>query len=146
MGGSMRMSKKIKVLSACSGVVLLGLFASNTMRAAEPLLALGKIEPGLWDVRSQDQRDGGRTMCVRDPAIFLQLAHPNLDCSRFPIENQARTLTVHYSCAGAGNGQTDIRLETPRLVQIHTQGIAHNAPFFMSFEARHIGSCAPQRK
>ncbi len=113
---------------------------------AEPLQALSKIDPGLWDIRSTDARDGGQTMCVADPVVLLQLAHPGLACSRFPIENAPQAVTVHYRCPAAGSGQTRLRVETPRLVQIETQGIVRNAPFSMTYEARRLGPCAPPRK
>ncbi len=40
-----------------------------------------------------------------------------------------------------GSGRTTIRVETPRLVQIETQGIADQSPFAFSAEARRIGTC-----
>ena len=114
--------------------------------AADTLHVLNRIEPGLWDIKSTDDRDGGRSLCVVDPADLLQLGHPHLSCSRFTIDNQAQQATVHYSCPRAGSGQTKLRVETPRLLQIETQGILRNAPFSMNFEARRIGSCSLPRK
>lgn len=111
-------------------------------RAAD-LQALQRIEPGQWDIRSIDKRDGGQTMCIVDPAIFLTLAHPGLTCRRFNISNTTDEATVHYTCPGAGSGQTSLRVETPRTVQIETQGILRQTPFQMRFEARRIGACMP---
>jgi hypothetical protein len=48
---------------------------------------------------------------------------------------------VSYQCIGAGKGRTDIRVETPRLVQIDAQGIADGAPFALSLEGRRTGDC-----
>ena len=42
---------------------------------------------------------------------------------------------------GRGYGRTSIRLETDRLVQIRTQGIADGLPFEYSAEARRVGDC-----
>lgn len=111
-------------------------------QAAGQIQALSSLESGLWDLRSTRGRDVGRTMCVTDPNVFLQLGHPGRSCSRFPIVNEPKNASVHYSCAGAGQGQTDLRVETPRLVQIETQGFLNQQPFSYSFEARRVGDCA----
>lgn len=128
-----------------SVAVLLGLAAlygpfASPVRAAE-LQVLQKIEPGQWDIRPLDVRDGGRTMCITNPATLLTLGHPGMTCSRFDITNAANEAVVHYRCPGTGSGQTSLRLETPRLVQIETQGILRQTPFQMRFEARRTGAC-----
>lgn len=114
----------------------------SASHAAGQLLALSSIETGLWNLRSTSGRDVGRSMCVTDPAVFLQLGHPGRACSRFPIINRPENASVHYACADAGQGQTNLRVETPRLVQIETQGFLYQDPFSYSFEARRIGDCA----
>ena len=80
--------------------------SSAAGQAASQLQALSSIEAGLWDLRSTSGRDVGRSMCVTDPAVLLQLGHPGRACSRFPIVNQPKNADVDYSCAGAGRGQT----------------------------------------
>ena len=79
---------------------------------------------------------------MADAKVLLQLRHPNNVCSRFVISDDPRGATVQYSCASGGNGRTTIRVETPRLVQIDTQGIADQSPFAFSAEARRVGDCA----
>ena len=116
--------------------------SSAAGQAASQLQALSSIEAGLWDLRSPSGRDVGRSMCVTDPAVLLQLGHPGRACSRFPIVNQPKNADVYYSCAGAGQGQTRLRVETSRLVQIETQGFLYQEPFSFSFEARRIGDCS----
>ncbi len=134
------MRRSIRLLSLS---LVLGLtFSAHIGYAAGQLQALSLIEPGLWDLRSTGGRDVGRSMCVTDPIVFLQLGHPGRACSRFPIINQERNTSVHYSCTGAGQGQTNLRVETPRLVQIETQGFLYQDPFSFSFEARRIGECS----
>jgi hypothetical protein len=49
--------------------------------------------------------------------------------------------TVHYSCPGSGWGRTTVRVETPRLARVETQGIAGKAPFAFTAEARRVGAC-----
>jgi hypothetical protein len=71
----------------------------------------------------------------------MQLQHGATACSRLVIGNEKASATVHYSCPGAGWGRTTLRVETPRLARIDTQGIANNAPFAFSAEARRIGAC-----
>lgn len=120
-----------------------GLAISSTVgQAASQLQALSSVEAGLWDLRSTSGRDVSRSMCVTDPAVLLQLGHPGRTCSRFPIVNQPKNADVYYSCAGAGQGQTRLRVETSRLVQIETQGFLYQDPFSFSFEARRIGDCS----
>jgi hypothetical protein len=62
-------------------------------------------------------------------------------CSRLVIENERTSATVHYSCPGAGWGRTTLRITTPRSARIDTQGIAANAPFDVSVDARRTGDC-----
>lgn len=110
------------------------------------LSALRRLEAGLWDIQSKDARDGGRTICLSDPLVLTQLAHGGLACTRFVISSTERNLVVHYSCPGMGNGQTDILIETPRLVQIETQGMLRQTPFQARYEGRRIGTCVLNKK
>ena len=50
--------------------------------------------------------------------------------------------TVSYTCAGQGSGRTRLRLESARLVQVESSGIAGKLPFDFTAEARRVGSCA----
>ncbi len=106
-----------------------------------PLAALGAIEPGYWELRSRGDQSENRSICVSDPAALLNLQHEGAPCSRFVIYNAQRMATVQYSCASAGNGQTTIRVETPRLVQIESQGVRNREPFSVQLEGRRLGLC-----
>lgn len=110
------------------------------------LTVLGRIQPGLWALR--DREPGGRTrqQCIADPDILVQLAHPGPRCQSFVIDDQQAAGTVHYSCPGAGHGRTTIRLETPALIQIDSQGVTAGAPFNMAVEGRRLGECPPARR
>lgn len=110
-------------------------------QAASQIQAISAIEAGLWDLQSTSGRDVGRSMCVSDPSVLLQLGHPGRACSRFAIVNQLKNADVYYACAGAGQGRTRLRVETPRVVQIETQGFLYQEPFSYTFEARRIGDC-----
>lgn len=109
--------------------------------ASRAIRALTTIQPGQWEIRSRDNPDANRSFCMADAQVLLQLRHPNNVCSRFVISDDSRAATVQYSCPSGGNGRTSLRVETPRLVQIETQGIADQEPFAFSAEARRTGEC-----
>lgn len=102
-------------------------------------LALRPLETGLWQFDSPGRSP--QQLCLVDPAILFQLAHNGPACRRFVIANAADEATVHYSCGAAGWGRTTIRVETPRLVQISTQGIKQRTPFAFKGAGRHVGDC-----
>ena len=109
------------------------------------LTALSKLERGLWQLRDLD--DGGArhpAICVADPAMLMQLQHRNSPCSRLVISSDPEGVTVHYTCPASGFGRTSLKVETPRLAQIDTQGISGSVPFAYRVEARRIGPC-PRR-
>jgi len=108
---------------------------------APDLPALRTIERGLWELRERGASAAPRKVCVADPAMLMQVQHGAGVCSRFVIDSQPNRATVHYTCPGAGHGRTTIRVETGRVLQIESQGIANNAPFNVSYEARHAGAC-----
>jgi hypothetical protein len=103
------------------------------------LTALSMLEPGLWQLRIPGEP--ARNICLGDPAALMQLRHSGVACSRLVIENERTSATVHYSCPGAGWGRTTLRITTPRSARIDTQGIAANAPFDVSVDARRTGDC-----
>lgn len=107
-----------------------------------PIRALSAIQPGQWEIHSRDNPDANRSFCMADAKVLLQLRHPNNVCSRYVIADSVKGATVQYSCPSGGNGRTSLRVETPRLVQIETQGIADQSPFAFSAEARRVGDCA----
>jgi hypothetical protein len=104
--------------------------------------ALAKLQQGLWQFRVLG---GGASrlppVCIGDPAVLAQLQHRNTPCSRLVVAEDGEGATVHYTCPAGGYGQTSLRIETPRLVQIDTQGISDNTPFSFRAEARLVGSC-----
>jgi hypothetical protein len=109
---------------------------------APTITALQVIQPGQWALRSRSDPAQSRALCLGDPALLLQLRHGAAACTRFVVANDARGATVQYRCPGSGNGRTTIRVETPRLIQIESQGIMNNEPFVVEFEGRRVGECA----
>lgn len=102
---------------------------------------LGDIEPGQWQLREAGSTAPPRLICVGSADRLVQLEHPGLACARTLLIDQPRTATISYTCPGAGNGRTVIRLETRHSFHLETQGIASGAPFDMTFEARRMGNC-----
>jgi hypothetical protein len=106
------------------------------------ITALAPLQPGLWELRELDNsRAAPRSMCIADPNILMQVQHRNLPCSRLVIANGQMNATVHYTCPAGGFGRTTIRVESPRLAVIDTQGIDNNMPFAYRAELRRKGSC-----
>jgi hypothetical protein len=124
-------------------VVAAALLGATHGRAEAPsvLTALQGLQPGQWEIRSVQDSAANRSVCLTDPRVLLQLRHFGQVCSRFVIANELRISTVHYSCAAAGNGQTTIRVETPRLIQVQSQGLVNRSPFSFSAEGRRVGDC-----
>jgi len=120
------------------------LIASATALVAAPeqrLAILDLVQGGTWQLHEIGSTAPVRSMCVRDPGLLLQIGHGTSPCTRVVVDNQARTATVHYSCPGAGNGRTTIRVESETIVRLQTQGIARGAPFDHDYEARRTGAC-----
>ncbi len=106
--------------------------------AAPPSLFL-KAEPGLWEVNRKGTEPA--KLCVVNPAIFAQYEHRTSTCSRSIIRDSGVSATVSYTCPGGNFGQSELSLLTPRSIRVETQGIAENAPFRYTFQARRVGNC-----
>ena len=119
--------------------------APGPTQAAGQLSALSRLEPGLWKLRNLDDRRPLPSICIGDPNLLMQVQHRNSPCSRLVIANGERGATVQYTCPAGGFGRTSIRVETPRLAQIDTQGIVENTPFGYRAEARRVGPCGQTR-
>lgn len=113
---------------------------------APPVLsALNLLKPGQWSLHAHDRPGNNRSICIGDARALLQVRHGEAMCSRFVIASDARTATVHYTCPGSGHGRTTIRVESPQIIQIDTQGIANNEPFALSWEGRRTGDCTAKQ-
>ncbi|MBB4641128.1 DUF3617 domain-containing protein [Rhizorhapis suberifaciens] len=114
--------------------------APSLAQAPVPL-ALQSLEKGAWEAAPRASEEKVRNICLGDPRQLLQLHHQRKHCTFHVVEDRANSVIVHYSCPGAGQGRTMLRIETSRLVQIHTQGVASGAPFALAYEARRKGEC-----
>lgn len=120
----------------------LALAGAAAVPAQAPSLAmLDRLEKGRWQLSERGKQDILQSMCLGDARRMIQIYHPRSGCSRYVIEDKPNSVTVHYTCPGAGHGRTTIRSETNRLVQIDTQGIADGKPFSQAIEARRVAAC-----
>lgn len=120
---------------------LAGLVAAPVFAFALPELeALTKLERGRWQLR--DSGGEPRSICLAaDPAALIQIEHKGAGCEQEVVSSDKGGATVQYSCPGRGFGHTSIRVETPRLARIDTQGLVDGRPFSYRSEARKVGSC-----
>lgn len=131
----------------CRAALALGTVTLLSAAAASPqgkarLTALAQLQPGLWQLRDLEHKDAPpRSICLADPNRLMQIRHPDSPCSRLVIANDRAGATVHYTCPAGGFGRTSLKVETPRLATIDTQGISDNAPFALRAEARRLGPC-----
>ena len=109
------------------------------VHAAE-LGMLDSLPKGAWNLRVRDDGSEQR-ICLRDGRELIQIRHKQAGCSRFVVQDDTNEVVVQYTCRGNGYGRTSIRREGNGLVQVESQGIVDGAPFSISGEARHIGTC-----
>lgn len=129
----------ISLRAFCRAFILCLIGVASMGAAGGALSALSALEPGLWQLRAPGEPT--RNLCLGDPFALMQLRHAGAACSRLVIEDEKSVATIHYSCPGAGWGRTTLRVATPRSARIETQGIAGNAPFDVSLDARRTGDC-----
>lgn len=124
---------------AVAGLLLLAAGSGAAAQRGGGANALDTIEPGEWRLTSDEGAE--RRLCIADRWVVLQLRHGSTPCQHFVVEKGERSVTIRYTCPGRGHGRTRVTVETPRLMQIETQGVADGAPFADRFEARRTGSC-----
>jgi len=128
-------------------VLFLSTTAAMTSGGRSPappsITALRQVQKGQWELRDReaDRSAKPRRLCVSDPSQLLQVNHGDTQCSRFVVADTSDHAVVTYQCDGRGKGRTDLRVETPRLVQIQSQGVVDGAPYSVSLEARRTGDC-----
>jgi len=122
------------------GATVTGVAMAAVAVQAADLAMLASLNKGGWTLRIRDD-DSQQRICVRSGQEFVQLRHRQSGCSQFVVQDSANEVVVQYTCRGNGYGRTSIRRENNGLVQIRSQGIVDGAPFSISAEARHTGSC-----
>jgi hypothetical protein len=120
-------------------MTLVGPGHSQPGSGAQSMLA--RLEAGQWELRTTGNARIA-AICLGNPILLTQPRHGAAPCTRDVVAADAGSMTVNYSCPGQGRGRTTIRFETPRLVQIDSQGLDRGMPFAMRAEARRTGPCA----
>jgi hypothetical protein len=101
---------------------------------------LAQVERGRWDLRTT----GGTAtaaICLGNPILLAQPQNAPHPCSSEILSTEGHVITVSFVCPGMGRGRALLRVETPRLVQIDSQGVSNGAPFALRAQARRTGPC-----
>lgn len=133
------MKRRFSLALAIAGIS--ATLAAPVLGQRPALAMLDQIEKGRWELRIRDKGGGVERLCLSDPRRLIQLRHPAASCERLVVNDGASEVTVQYTCRGQGYGRTYIRLESSRLVQIESQGIADGLPFSFAAEGRRVGDC-----
>ena len=127
---------------AAAGLLICLAGPGQSQPAGPPHPMLTRLEAGQWELRSGAGGARIAAICLGNPILLTQPRHGAAPCTRDVVAADADSMTVNYSCPGLGRGRTTLRIETPRLVQIDSQGLDHGMPFAMRAEARRVGPCA----
>ena len=127
---------------AAAGLLLAIAGPGQSQPAAPSQSMLTRLETGQWELRGGAGNARIANLCLGNPILLTQPRHAAATCTRDVVAADANSMTVNYSCPGLGRGRTTIRIETPRLVQIDSQGLDHGMPFALRAEARRVGPCA----
>lgn len=133
------------VCKAMTGVLLLcaGTAAMAWAQIGD-LSLLQSIDRGMWQLRAVGGGPSGASVnqiCIGDPVKLTQIQHGAVPCEHYVVRSSPTSVTVSYSCKGAGQGLTTIRKESGKLIHIQSQGIRNNSPFSFAVEGRHTGAC-----
>ena len=127
---------------ACVAAVALIAVAGPASSQRVRVNVLADLERGLWQLRDLETDVlRPQPICLGSAKLLVQLQHQRRPCSHLLVAQDERSATVHYTCPASGYGQTLLKLETPRLAQIHTQGIVDGRPFSHRLQARRVGAC-----
>lgn len=123
------------------GLAALVMVSAPAAGQRQSLVMLDRIQPGQWELIARDGSRERERVCLRDGRRLIQWRHPASTCERLIVDDSPTEVTVQYTCRGQGFGRTSIRMETNRLFQMQTQGIASGLPFDFAAEGRYIGPC-----
>lgn len=123
------------------GVAALVMAAAPAAGQRQALVMVDRIQAGQWELVARDGSRAKERVCLRDGHRLIQWRHPGSACEWLIVDDSVTQATVQYTCRGQGFGRTSIRMETSRLFQMQTQGIANGLPFDFAAEGRYIGPC-----
>ena len=120
----------LAIVAACVGV------------AAAPPSALSKVAGGLWEISGVPGTLTPVRQCITDVLTLAQFEHRSRNCARSVLKDEPNSTRINYDCGGAGFGETQLDVITPRSLKISTQGISDQQPFNYVLQARRVGDCA----
>src|SRR4051812_13508873 len=126
----------MRLSMAVSAALLLAAWPGATQQPGP----LAQVERGRWELRAPNGAALGGG-CLGDPVLLAQPFNAPHPCTSEILSSEGHVVTVSFVCPGMGRGRTLLRVETPRLVQIDSQGISNGAPFALRAVARHAGPC-----
>lgn len=131
------MAKGFVGLALCAGCAILPAKAAQPSEAA----ALASLEPGEWELSERGANEPPRRLCVSDRSVLLHPQHSGRKCRHYVVRTSEREIAVSFDCGSGVQGRTDLRIETPRLVQIASQGVSDGRPYSVALEGRRVGVC-----
>lgn len=114
--------------------------APDSLQSAEPG-GLASLETGEWELTERGSKAKPNRLCVTDGNQLLQPNHANRQCRRYVIRSTPREVSASFDCAEGGQGRTDLRIETSRLIQLSSQGVFDGRPYSVALEGRRVGAC-----
>lgn len=127
----------LRMMPLVAAMMTMGM--ANAATTTTSPIALRGLETGEWELHERGAES--RKLCVSDLRQLLQVRHGRTLCRSMTVDDGHQSTIVNYDCAAAGNGRTELRVETARLVQINSQGVANGAPFAFALEGRRVGAC-----
>jgi len=118
-----------------------GLAAAFALISAAQPSALAQTQPGLWEISGAPGTSAPVRQCIADIASLARFEHRSKACNAKILKDASTSLSVQYTCGGAGFGNSEIDVITPRSLRISTQGISGGLPFNYVLQARRIDDC-----
>lgn len=122
-------------------VAAVGISAAFALLAAAPPSALIQAQPGIWEISGAPGAKAPMRQCVPDIAMLARFEHRAKNCTAKILKDDGSSTSIQYSCGGAGFGNSQIDVITPRSLRISTQGISDGLPFNYVLQAHRVDDC-----
>lgn len=133
-------SVKLGLLGFAIGSAWIAAGATWTAAWAQRATPLQSVAHGKWEL-SEIDGPGRMSVCVADPGALLQLRQSNAACTRQVLGSDRSSVTVHYTCAGAGHGRSILTVRSAHSIKLETQGISRGTPFAADYDGKLVGPC-----
>lgn len=115
--------------------------AAIAIIAAGQPSVLADVQPGIWEITGAPGAHGPVRQCIVDIVSLARFEHRNNRCSMKVVKDGGGSVQIDYNCPGAGFGQGQIDVLTPRSLRISTQGISDGLPFNYVIQAHRVDDC-----